>query len=77
MGKNIRTKRDTRLREADELWYRVADLARRLRISEHGVRTAIASGHLQVVRLGGLRRGRGHCIRISPSAVAAWLGHDE
>ena len=64
--------RDT-MRELEERWYRVADVARRVGVSEQAVRAAIAAGHLQVVRPAGLRRGRFPVIRIPASALTAWL----
>jgi hypothetical protein len=59
--------------DPQELWYSVGDVARRFRISERSLRAAIASGHLQVVRPAGLRRGRFPVIRIPESALTAWL----
>jgi excisionase family DNA binding protein len=61
------------MRELEERWYRVADVARRVGVSEQAVRAAIAAGHLQVVRPAGLRRGRFPVIRIPASALTAWL----
>ena len=63
--------RDT-LRESEE-WYRVADVAKRVGVSEQAIRAAIAGGHLRVVRPAGLRRGRNPVIRIPASSLAAWL----
>lgn len=59
--------------EPEERWNRVADVVRRVGVSEHAVRTAIAGGHLAVVRPAGLRRGRWPVIRIPESALSAWL----
>jgi excisionase family DNA binding protein len=59
--------------EAQEHWFTVADVARRLDISERALRTAIAAGHLRVVRPRGLKRGRFSMIRIPASALTAWL----
>jgi helix-turn-helix protein len=61
------------MHDTEERWYRVADVVRRVNISEQAVRAAISSGHLKVVRPGGLRRGRFSMIRIPASAVTAWL----
>jgi excisionase family DNA binding protein len=58
---------------AQEHWFTVADVARRLDISERALRAAIAAGHLQVVRPRGLKRGRFSLIRIPASSLTAWL----
>jgi excisionase family DNA binding protein len=59
--------------DGPERWYSVGDVARRFAISERTLRDAIASGHLQVVRPAGLRRGRFPVIRIPESSLTAWL----
>jgi hypothetical protein len=72
MAKGGRPMRDA-MRETEERWYRVADVARRVGISEQAVRAAIAGGHLEVVRPAGLRRGRFPVIRIPASSLTVWL----
>ena len=59
--------------DAQEHWFTVADVARRLDISERALRAAIAAGHLRVVRPRGLKRGRFSMIRIPASSLTAWL----
>lgn len=57
----------------EERWNRVADVVRRVGVSEQAVRAAIAAGHLGVVRPAGLRRGRFPVILIPESSLTAWL----
>jgi hypothetical protein len=59
--------------DPQEALYSVGDAVRQYRISERRIRTAIAAGHIQVVRLAGLRRGRSAVIRIPAAALTAWL----
>jgi helix-turn-helix protein len=59
--------------DPEEALYSVSDAVRQYRISERVLRTAIAAGRLQVVRLAGLRRGRFPVIRIPESSLSAWL----
>jgi hypothetical protein len=72
-GGNMQPDRELTPTASQEALYSVGDAVRQYRISERVLRTAIAAGRLQVVRLAGLRRGRHSVIRIPESALTAWL----